>query len=97
MPFAVGYWELLRFQIASGECLRKNGFKKGFKKVNIEVLTVWGKTILGNYDKRAKPMCITVKSMKSSLKREQRGIWYSKRVQGRGSQKSVTRCVATTY
>ena len=40
MPFAVGYRELLRFQIASCECLRKNGFKKGFKKVSIEVLTV---------------------------------------------------------
>ena len=71
MPFAVGYRELLRFQIASCECLRKNGFKKGFKKVSIEVLTVWGKTILGNYDKRAKPVDITDKSMKSSLNREQ--------------------------
>ena len=31
------------------------------------------------------------------MKREQWGIWYSKRVQGRGSQKSVTRCLALTY
>ena len=48
-------------------------------------------------DKTAKPVGITAKSMKSSLKREQRGIWYSKRVQGKGGQKSLTRCVATTY
>ena len=65
--------------------------------MSIEVLTVCGKTVLGNYDKIAKPVGITVKPMKSSLKREQQGIWYSKQVQGIGSQKSVTRCIATTY
>ena len=52
-------------------------------------MNFWGKSILGNYayDKKAKPMGITVKSMKSSLKSERPGIWYSKWVQGRGGQK----------
>ena len=55
------------------------------KKVSI--MKFWGKTILGNYGKKAKPVRITVTSMKSSLKKERQGIWYSKWFQGRGGQK----------
>ena len=41
-------------------------------------------------------MAITVKSMKSSLKRERQGIWYSKSckwVQGRGVQNPATQTI----